>query len=152
MVRLSQVVKVFALLLVVPQLWAAENLVLNPDLNYKKNGYQGPLITADNMGDGLVPDKPNYIIFYAGFCYNAKRQARRTVHLYEKYRDRVHFVIVDLSRRAVLSPEQQELAKGFFTDTIPVTVIIDKTGKVVFNYTGEAEEETLEGWLNSTLW
>jgi thiol-disulfide isomerase/thioredoxin len=142
---------VLGLLLAGPHLQAAENLNLNPDLNYKKNGWQGPLITGDKIGEGLVPDQPNYIIFYAGFCYNAKRQARRTVHLYEKYRDRVHFVTVDLSKRKSLTAEQEDLRKKFFRDSIPQTVIIDRTGKVVFDYTGEAEESTLMGWLDSTL-
>lgn len=151
MSRFRLMVQVVGLLLAVPQLWPAENLSLNPDLNYKKNGWQGPLINGDKIGDGLVAERPNYIIFYAGFCYNAKRQARRTVHLYGMYRDRVHFVTVDMSARKSLSAEQQDLAQRFFHGSIPQTVILDRSGKVVFDYTGEAEESTLVGWLDSTL-
>ena len=139
------------LLLGQSQLWAAENLNLNPDLNFKKNGWQGPLIMGDQLTDGLASQRPNYVIFYAGFCYNAKRQTRRTVDLYEAYRDRVRFVTVDLSHRRKLSPAQRDLTERYFHGSIPQTVIMDREGKVVFDYTGEAEESTLTGWLDSTL-
>ncbi len=140
-----------ALLLAPPVLLrAAENLQLNPHLNYKKNNFQGPLITGDHMDEGVEDRIPNYIIFFAEFCFNAKRQAQRTVHLYEQYKGRVHFVIIDLSHH--LPPQQKALAKKFFHQDVPHTTILDKTGKVVFDYTGEAEESTLAGWLDSTLW
>lgn len=43
---------------------AAENLKLNPHLDYTSDSQDGPLITGDRMGDGLESDKPNYIIFF----------------------------------------------------------------------------------------
>ncbi len=43
-------------------LGAAENLKLNPRLDYTSDSQDGPLITGDHMQDGAVKGKPNYII------------------------------------------------------------------------------------------
>ena len=45
-------------------LQGAENLRLNPRLNYSSDSQDGPLITGDHMDDGAIQEKPNYIIFY----------------------------------------------------------------------------------------
>ena len=46
--------------------WAspADNLRLNPRLNYSSDSQDGPLITGDHLEDGAVRGKPNYVIFY----------------------------------------------------------------------------------------
>lgn len=130
-------------------LMGAENLVLNPKLNYKKNGMQGALITGDNMMETIKPGVPNFIVFYAEFCYNAKRQARTTVDLYNEYKDRVHFVIIDFNYG--WSWEQNKLVQKYFAGNIPQIVILDRTGKPVFNYIGQTGTDMLEKWLNATL-
>jgi hypothetical protein len=136
-----------ALVLALPTaLGAADNLVLNPNLDYSDhNKKQGRLITGDNMGDGITKGVPNYIFFYREICYNSKRQARLTVHMYEKYKDRVHFVIVDLDKP--LSPEQKLLRNWYFVGWFPHTTILDKQGKVVFDYTGDTVDDIVDGWL-----
>ena len=53
-----------ALLLMSVPLWGAENLKLNPRLDYSSDSQDGPLITGDRMEDGVTGGKPNYIIFY----------------------------------------------------------------------------------------
>lgn len=55
---------VFFLLAAAAVLHAAENLRLNPKLNYSSDSQDGPLITGDQMEDGAVPGNPNYIIIY----------------------------------------------------------------------------------------
>src|SRR5664279_3609589 len=75
---------------------AADNLKLNEHLDYQSDSADGPLITGDNMAAGPAANKVNYVIIYAEGCYNSKRQARRTVELYQKFRNRVNFVVVDL--------------------------------------------------------
>lgn len=140
-----------ALLLVASSLLkAADHLELNPDLNLMRNSFQGPLIIGAHMDDGAAEGVPNYIFFYAEYCFNAKRQALRTVELYKDYKDLVHFVIVNVSRP--LPPEQKDLAEKYFDGTLPHVTILDKRGREVFNYTGEASAATLMGWLDSTLW
>src|ERR1700676_2555580 len=88
---------------------AAENLKLNQHLDYTSDSQDGPLITGDQMEDGTVSGKPTYAIFYGEACFNSKRQARRTVELYEKYKGRVQFVVVDLDRPR--SPAQEKIGK-----------------------------------------
>src|SRR6266704_845546 len=86
---------------------AAENLKLNQQLDYTSDSQDGPLISGDRLEDGAISGKPAYAIFYGEGCFNSKRQARRTVELYEKYKGRVQFVVVDLDRPR--SPAQEEL-------------------------------------------
>ncbi len=43
---------------------AAENLKLNPKLDYSSDSQDGPLITGDQMDDGVVAGMPNYILIY----------------------------------------------------------------------------------------
>src|ERR1700741_1984833 len=87
--------------------FAGDNLKLNPHLDYTSDSLDGPLITGDHMEAGFVSGTPAYVIIYGEACYNSKRQARRTVSLYEKYKNEVQFVIINLDHR--LSPAQDEL-------------------------------------------
>ena len=43
---------------------SADNLRLNPRLDYSSDSQDGPLITGGHMEDGVVGGQPNYIIFY----------------------------------------------------------------------------------------
>lgn len=128
---------------------AGENLKLNPHLDYSSDSQDGPLITGDHMDKGPVADAPNYIIFYGEGCFNSKRQARRTVSLYEKYRGRVQFVIVDMDHK--LSPAQEKLAHEYFKGSIPHVVLLDRQGKAVYNAPGEMDEARLAALLDQTL-
>ena len=42
----------------------AENLRLNPRLNYSSDSQDGPLITGDHIEDGAVRGKPNYVFMF----------------------------------------------------------------------------------------
>jgi len=42
----------------------AEDLRLNPRLDYSSDSQDGPLITGKHLRDGTAKGKPNYIIFY----------------------------------------------------------------------------------------
>lgn len=128
---------------------AADHLTLNPHLNFTKNNHQGPLITGDHMMESVKAGMPNYIVFYAEFCYNAKRQARTTVQLYRQYKGRVHFVVVDFEYG--WSAVQDKLVQKYFAREIPQIVILDAKGRPVFNYIGQTPESLLESWLNATL-
>jgi thiol-disulfide isomerase/thioredoxin len=127
----------------------ADNLILNPRLNYKKNNMQGALIRGDHMMESVKPGVPNYIVFYAEFCYNAKRQARTTVNLYNKYKDRVHFVVIDFNYG--WSADQNKLVQKYFAGNIPQIVILDRSGRPVFNYVGQTGDDMMEKWLDATL-
>jgi hypothetical protein len=128
---------------------AAEDLLLNSHLNFGSNRPDGPLITGSGMDGGLVTGKPNYVIIYAERSFNCKRQARRSVKLYEKYRGRVNFVIIDLDRKR--SPAQREVVRKYFQKYLPQVVITDQQESTVYNQSGEVEERTISGILDAAL-
>jgi len=132
-----------------PSLYAAENLRLNPKLNYSSDSQDGPLITGDRLDEGALRGKPNYVLIFQEGCFNSKRQARRSVNLYQKYQGRVHFVIIDLDRRR--SPEQRELADRYFKGYVPHVVILSAAGKAIYSEAGEVEESTMAEMLDRLL-
>ena len=133
----------------VPLAHAGENLKINPKLDYSSDSNDGPLITGDRMDDGAAANRVNYVLIYGEGCYNSKRQARRTVALYEKFRGRVNFAIVDLDRP--LSPAQSELVKAHYTGSIPHVVILDKMGKAIYDAAGEVNESEISGLLDKAI-
>jgi hypothetical protein len=131
-----------AILLAVPYLFAADNLRLNSHLDYSSDSQDGPLITGDNMQAGVVAGMTNYIVMYGEGCFNSKRQARRTVELYNKYRDRVNFVVVDLDKPQ--SGAQQELVKRFYRGYIPHVVVLSRHGTALYDSSGEVSSIEIE--------
>ena len=136
-------------LTLVPGSFAADNLKLNAKLDYTSDSQDGPLITGGNMDAGFTAGKPAYVILNGEGCYNSKRQARRTVSLYEKYKDRVQFVVIDLDR--ALSGPQQELQKKYYRGYIPHVVVLDSSGSAVYNSSGEVDESIISGLLDKAL-
>ncbi|HYL67625.1 MAG TPA: hypothetical protein VEX69_00525 [Candidatus Limnocylindria bacterium] len=128
---------------------AGENLKINPHMDYSSDSMDGPHITGDHMEDGLAAGKPNYVLIYGEGCYNSKRQSRRTVGLYEKYRGRVNFVIIDLDKGP--SGAQSELVRKHYTGSIPHVLILDRNGKVLHDAAGEVSEVEISGIFEKTL-
>ncbi len=58
-------------------------------------------------------------------------------------------MIVDLDLKR--SPAQQELVKKYYRGYIPHIAILDKTGKAIYNSSGEVEESKISGILDRTL-
>ena len=121
------------------QVFGIDNLKLNSTLDYSSDSMDGPLITGDDAQSGFVSGKTNYVIIYGEGCFNSKRQARRTVELYNKYRDQVHFVVVDLDEKR--SPDQQKLVKEYYEGSIPHVLILDANGKPLYNSAGEVDSK-----------
>ncbi len=69
--------------------------------------------------------------------------------MYEKYRGRVHFVIVDLDQRR--SPAQQDLVKKYYEGYIPHVTVLDKNGKAIYNRAGEVDESKISNLLDEAL-
>jgi len=128
---------------------AADNLKLNQHLDYTSDSLDGPLITGDHLEDGFSGGKPAYAIFYGEGCFNSKRQARRTVDLYEKYKGRVQFVVLDLDRPR--SAAQEELVKKYYKGYIPHVVVLDREGKAAYNSSGEVESGEISKVLEKAL-
>jgi len=136
------------LMLAVPAL-AGENLKLNPHLDYQSDSQDGPLITGDKMEAGFVSGKPAYVIMYGEGCYNSKRQARRTVDLYEKYKGQVQFIIIDIDGH--LSPGQKTLKKEYFKGRIPHVMVLDSRGSALYNRSGEIESTVISSLFEQAL-
>jgi thioredoxin-like negative regulator of GroEL len=130
-------------------LHAADNLKLNQHLDYQSDSADGPLITGDNMQAGPVANKVNFVIIYSEGCYNSKRQARRTVELYQHYRDRVNFVVIDLDQH--VSSAQALLVSTYYKGYIPTVVILGANGAVLYNRAGEEDEKALAALLDRAL-
>lgn len=126
-----------------------DNLKLNPKLDYTSDSVNGPLITGDDTQSGFVAGKPNYVIIYGEGCFNSKRQARRTVELYNKYRERVHFVAIDLD--VPRSPEQQKLLNQFYKGYIPHVVVLNARGDSLYIQSGEVDSERIEEIVQSSI-
>jgi len=137
------------LLLAAPTLLAIDNLKLNPHLDYGSDSLDGPLITGTDNQSGFVSGKTNYVIMYGEGCFNSKRQARRTVELYNKYRAQVHFVVVDLDVQR--SPEQQQLVKQYYQGYIPHVLILDSRGEPLYNQSGEVDSRVIEDIFKKSL-
>jgi hypothetical protein len=133
----------------VPPAFAGENLQLNPKLDYTSDSQDGPLITGEHMDDSVSAGKPAYILLYGEGCYNSKRQARRTVSLYEKYKGGVQFVIVDLDQP--LSDAQQGLKERYYRGYIPHVVVLNASGAALYNASGEMDETAISGLLDKAL-
>lgn len=129
--------------------FAGDHLKLNSKLDYTSDSQDGPLITGEHMDAGFVAGKPAYVILYGEACYNSKRQARRTVELYNKYKDVVQFVIIDLDHH--LSPSQDELKKKYYTGYIPHVIVLDKVGTPLYNSSGEVDASVISGLLDKAL-
>ena len=126
-----------------PALFAIDNLKLNSILDYTSDSLDGPLITGDDAQSGFVAGKTNYVIIYGEGCFNSKRQARRTVELYNKYRSQVHFVVVDLDSKR--SPEQQQLVKQYYKGYIPHVLVLGANGEPLYDSSGEVDSKVIEG-------
>ena len=132
-----------------PLVFAIDNLKLNSKLDYTSDSLDGPLIRGDDAQSGFFPSKPNYVIMYGEGCFNSKRQARRTVELYNKYRAQVHFVVVDLDVQR--SPEQQQLVKQYYQGYIPHVLILDSRGEPLYNQSGEVDSRVIEAIFKGSL-
>jgi hypothetical protein len=129
--------------------FAIDNLKLNSNLNYGSDSLDGALITGSDAQSGFVAGKPNYVIIYGEGCFNSKRQARRTVELYNKYRSQVHFVVVDLD--VSRSPEQQQLVKQYYKGYIPHVLVLNAHGTPLYNQSGEVESRVIEDIFQKSL-
>jgi len=147
---MSKALAILALAAVVAaNAFAADDLRLNQRLDYSSDSADGPLITGNHFGAGVQAGQPNYIIIYGESCFNSKRQAKRTVDLYEKYKGRVNFVIVDLDIGR--SAAQQELLKKYYQGSIPRVVLLDKFGNAIYNSAGEIGSDQISALLDEAL-
>ena len=69
--------------------------------------------------------------------------------MYEKYKGRVHFVIIDLDKKR--SKAQQRLVEEYYEGYIPHVVVLDKKGKAKYSQASEVEESKISAILDKAL-
>jgi hypothetical protein len=139
----------FILLLAAALAFAGDNLKVNPKLDYTSDSQDGPLISGDNLKDGAVSGKPNYVLIVQEGCFNSKRQARRSVSLYEKYKEQVNFVVIDLDKKP--SKAQKQLVDAYYRGYIPHVVVLDRFGHPLYSKAGEVDETAIAQYLDKAL-
>ena len=61
----------------------------------------------------------------------------------------MHFVVVDLDQKP--SPPQNILIQKYYRGYIPHIVVLDKSGKPLYNQSGEVDEPTISRILDDAL-
>ena len=69
--------------------------------------------------------------------------------LYEKYKGRVNFVVVDIDQKR--SADQQKLVQKYFDGYIPHLTILGKKGEVLYDQAGETSEANISAILDKAL-
>jgi hypothetical protein len=119
----------------VPSARAASDLVLAPNLSFEDDSSPHFPIQGRNLSDGQGPPGEATIIFFGtSNCWNTAREAERLVKLYPQFRNRVHFVIVDLHN---VSPAQQPLVQHYYHGYIPTITALSSDGNLIYNRSGE---------------
>jgi hypothetical protein len=118
---------------------AATDLMLAPNLSFTDDSSPNFPIEAKDLADATIAsDLPTVVFFGTSNCWNTAREAQRLVALYPQYRERVHFVVVDLKRA---TPAQKQLAHQYYSGYIPTLAIFDKSGRLVYDRAGETASE-----------
>jgi hypothetical protein len=114
---------------------AASDLKLAYGLSFDDDSSPNFPIQALNLSEGsITPGSATVIFFGTSNCWNTAREAERLVKLYPQFRDRIHFVIVDLNH---VGPEQQQLVAAYYRGYIPTITAIDRHGVVLYDQAGE---------------
>jgi len=117
----------------------ATDLKLAPDLSFSDDSSSNFPIEGKNLSDGsLAGDHATVMFFGTANCWNTAREAERLVSLYPQYKDKIHFVVVDLRSP---SPAQQPLIARYYHGYIPTIAVIDSRGKVLYDRAGETASE-----------
>src|SRR6266403_2247611 len=113
----------------------ATDLKLAPDLSFSDDSSSNFPIEGKNLSDGsIVADHATVIFFGTAKCWNTAREAERLVHLYPQYKDKIHFVVVDLRSPSVA---QRVLIARYYRGYIPTIAVIDSRGNVLYDRAGE---------------
>ena len=113
----------------------ATDLKLAPDLSFSDDSSANFPIQGKNLSDGsLAGDHATVIFFGTANCWNTAREAERLVQLYPQYKDKIHFVVVDLRSPSLA---QNVLIARYYHGYIPTIAVIDSSGKILYDRAGE---------------
>jgi hypothetical protein len=113
----------------------AGDLKLAPNLSFTDDSSPNFPIQGKNLSDGAVAaDQATVIFFGTANCWNTAREAERLVTLYPQYKDKIHFVVVDLRSPSIA---QRPLIARYYHGYIPTIAVIDSRGNVLYDRAGE---------------
>ena len=117
----------------------ATDLKLAPNLSFSDDSSPNFPIAGKNLSDGSIgADHATVMFFGTANCWNTAREAERLVRLYPQYKDKIHFVVVDLRSPSLA---QQPLIDRYYHGYIPTIAVIDSAGKVLYDRAGETASE-----------
>jgi hypothetical protein len=124
-----------AIMLFPAKLAAASNLVLAPGLSFRDDSSPNFPIRSSDAGNGAIAaDRPTLIFIGTAHCWNTAREAERVVMLYQRYKNKVHFIIIDLNNT---SSVQRRIVAKYYRGYIPTIVLFDRRGRLVYDQAGE---------------
>ena len=134
-VTLAWAIALLGRLTLVPSARAASDLVLAPNLSFDDDSSPHFPIQGHDLSDGQGPPGEATVIFFGtSNCWNTAREAERLVKLYPQFRNRVHFVIIDVRN---VSPAQQPLVSHYYHGYIPTITALSSGGNMIYNRSGE---------------
>jgi hypothetical protein len=114
---------------------AASDLTLAPNLSFDDDSSPNFPIQGKQLSEGSKASGEATVIFFGtANCWNTAREAERLIRLYPQFRNRIHFVIVDLHH---VAPEQEALVSHYYHGYIPTITAIDSRGQVIYDRAGE---------------
>lgn len=118
-----------------PSANAASQLRLAPGLSFNDDFSPNFPIQGRELSDASVPvGKATVIFFGTSNCWNTAREAERLVKLYPQFRERLHFVVIDLNH---LGPGQDRLVARYYHGYVPTIAVTDSRGAVIYDHAGE---------------
>jgi hypothetical protein len=113
----------------------ADDLQLAPGLSFTDDSSADFPIRGDHLADAeRRPGRATVMFFGASHCWNTNREAERLVALYPKYRNRMTFIIVDVTHP---SPPQVPLIERYYRGSIPGLVVVGRDGAILYARAGE---------------
>jgi len=131
----------------------ATDLKLAPGLSFSDDSSPNFPIGGNNLSDGSIANDHATVIFFGtANCWNTAREAERLVQVYPQYKDKIHFVVVDLRSPSVA---QRGLIARYYRGYIPTIAVIDSRGNVLYDRAGETssnrgDASNLQKLLDST--
>ncbi|MEG1802286.1 MAG: TlpA disulfide reductase family protein [Lachnospiraceae bacterium] len=115
-------------------------------------------------------DKPTIVNFWASWCSPCKREMPDFQKTYEKYKDQINFVMINMTDGVRETKEdgrtfiqeqgytfptfydtRQEAARTYSVSSIPTTFFINKEGKIMAKGSGTLREQDIEEAIQQIL-
>ena len=117
----------------------ATDLTLAPGLSFSDDSSPNFPIAGKNLSDGSIANDHATVIFFGtANCWNTAREAERLVQVYPQYKDKIHFVVVDLRSPSIA---QRGLITRYYHGYIPTIAVIDSRGNVLYDRAGETASQ-----------